>query len=69
MKVKDCIDNILGMPLDVQQLTEDISSIVLEAFRKFLGLFEFLSKKKRDSNRHYRTLFISISNKFYNLIA
>jgi hypothetical protein len=57
------------MSLRDQQLTEEITTIVVESFRRFLSLFEFLSQKKKEQIKQLRTLFTSIQNKFYNLVA
>jgi hypothetical protein len=54
--------------LDIVSMTEEISDIAVDAFKKFLSTFEFLDMKKRDTPKQLKTLILSINNKFYNLI-
>jgi hypothetical protein len=52
--------------LDIVSMTEEISDIAVDAFKKFLSTFEFLDMKKRDTPKQLKTLILSINNKFYN---
>ena len=54
--------------MNILQMTDDISAIALDAFKRFLATFEYLDMKKRDGPKYLKTLILSTSNKFYNLV-
>ena len=54
--------------LDIVSMTDEISDVAVEAFKRFLSTFEFLDMKKRDIPKQLKTLILSYDNKFYNLV-
>lgn len=54
--------------IDMVEFYRSYTSLALEAFKKFIELFEYVEMRKPKNEKNVRTNFISVHNKFWNFV-
>jgi hypothetical protein len=55
-----------GETSDMEVILNEYQEISLDAFEKFINIFDFIEMKKSVKTRHLRTVYLSVHNKFWS---